>query len=139
MCLRPFVGEETADMAKSFRRERQWHYPPEALRESVVNAVAHRDWTRNGDLEVVRYADRVEVTSPGAMQNGMTVAKMVAGQRVPRNMLISDVLRDYGYADARGMGVRTKIIPLMRAQNGTEPEFEATPDYLKLTLRRAAA
>ena len=137
--MRPFVGEETADMAKSFRRERQWHYPLEALREGVVNAVAHRDWTRNGNVEVVRYADRVEVTSPGAMQNGMTVAKMVAGQRVPRNMLISDVLRDYGYADARGMGVRTKIIPLMRAQNGAEPEFEATPDYLKLTLRRAAA
>ena len=136
--MRPFVSEETANMAESFRRERRWHYPPDALRESVVNALAHRDWTRNGDVEVVRYADRVEVTSPGALRNGMTVAKMVAGQRVPRNTLISDVLRDYGYADARGMGVRTKIIPLMRAENGVEPEFEATPDYLRLTLPRTA-
>lgn len=138
--MRPFVCEETAEMKESLvRREQRWHYPPEALREGVVDAVAHRDWTRNGDIEVVRYADRVEITSPGAMQNGMTVAKLVAGQRVPRNMLISDVLRDYGYADARGMGVRTKIIPLMRAQNGADPEFEATPDYLKLTLRKKAA
>ena len=137
--MRPFVCSETADMARSFRRERQWHYPPEALREGIVNALAHRDWTRYGDVEVARYSDRIEITSPGAMQNGMTVAKMIAGQRVPRNMLISDVLRDYGYADARGMGVRNKIVPLMRAQNGVEPEYEATPDYLKLTLRRSAA
>ena len=134
--MRPFVSDETADMAKSFRRERRWHYPLEALREGVVNALAHRDWTRYGDVEVARYSDRIEITSPGAMQNGMTVAKMVAGQRVPRNMLITDVLRDYGYADARGMGVRNKIVPLMRAQNGVDPEFEATPDYLKVTLRR---
>lgn len=134
--MRPFVCDETADMAKSFRRERRWHYPLEALREGVVNALAHRDWTRYGDVEVARYSDRIEITSPGAMQNGMTVAKMVAGQRVPRNMLITDVLRDYGYADARGMGVRNKIVPLMRAQNGVDPEFEATPDYLKVTLRR---
>lgn len=138
--MRPFVCQETAEMADALlRRERRWHYPREVLRESVVNAFAHRDWTRNGEIEVARYAGRVEVTSPGALQNGMTVAKMVAGQRVPRNMLISDVLRDYGYADARGMGVRTKIVPLMRAQNGADPEFEATPDYLKLTLRRKAA
>ena len=134
--MRPFVCDETADMAKSSRRERRWHYPLEALREGVVNALAHRDWTRYGDVEVARYSDRIEITSPGAMQNGMTVAKMVAGQRVPRNMLITDVLRDYGYADARGMGVRNKIVPLMRAQNGVDPEFEATPDYLKVTLRR---
>jgi ATP-dependent DNA helicase RecG len=44
----------------------------------------------------------------------MTVAKMIAGQRSARNPLIVDILRDYGYVDARGMGVRTKIIPLMK-------------------------
>ncbi len=136
--MRPFVSEETADMAKSFRRERRWHYPPDAMREGVVNALAHRDWSCNADIEVVRYADRVEVTSPGAMPNDMTVAKMIAGQRVSRNTLISDVLRDYGYSDARGMGVRTKIIPLMQQQNGVDPEFEATSGYLKLTLPRRA-
>ena len=72
------------------------------------------------------------------MQNGMTIEKMIAGQRVPRNLLISEVLRDYSYADARGMGVRNKIIPLMRAHNGLAPEFDATEDYLRLTLRRGA-
>ncbi len=37
------------------------------------------------------------------------------------------------------MGVRNKIIPLMRAHNGVDPEFEATEDYLRLTLRRGSA
>jgi ATP-dependent DNA helicase RecG len=88
------------------------------------------------DVEVTVYSDRLEVISPGALQNSMTVEKMIAGQRSPRNPLIVEVLRDYGYVDARGMGVRTKIIPLMRKYNKTEPVFEATDDYLKTALLR---
>ena len=67
----------------------------------------------------------------------MTVAKMKAGQRSPRNPLVVEILRDYGYVDARGMGVRTKIIPLMKQHNQTEPVFEATEDFLKTLLRKA--
>lgn len=52
------------------------------------------------------------------MQNSMTVDKMIAGQRSPRNPLIVGVLLDYGYVDARGMGVRNKIIPLLLKNNG---------------------
>jgi ATP-dependent DNA helicase RecG len=48
-----------------------------------VNALAHRDWTRVEDVEVVTYADRLEIRSPGALQNSMTVEKMLAGQRSP--------------------------------------------------------
>ena len=66
----------------------------------------------------------------------MTIEKMKAGQRLPRNPLIMDILRDYAYVDARGMGVRTKIIPLMKKFNNSEPDFELTEDYLKTTLFR---
>ena len=66
----------------------------------------------------------------------MTVAKMIAGQRFPRNPLIMEILRDYGYVDARGMGVRTKVIPLMRQQNGVEPIFETGEDCVKIVLPR---
>lgn len=66
----------------------------------------------------------------------MTVEKMIAGQRYPRNPLIMEILRDYGYVDARGMGVRTKIIQLMKAQNGMLPEFVATEDFLAVHLRK---
>ncbi len=134
--MRPFVSAEADRVEESLRRERRWHYPLDALREGIVNALTHRDWTRYEQVEVACYADRIEILSPGALQNGMTIKKMIAGQRVPRNLLISETLRDYGYSDARGMGIRNKIIPLMRAHNGVEPEFEATEDYVRLTLRR---
>ncbi len=133
--MRPFISEEAAEVDASMRRERHWLYPVDALREAIVNALAHRDWTRYEEIEIARYADRLEVLSPGALQNSMTVEKMVAGQRSPRNPLIVDVLRDYGYVDARGMGVRNKIIPLLLEHNGTEPEFIVTEDHLRLVLR----
>ncbi len=69
----------------------------------------------------------------------MTIEKMLAGQRSPRNPIIVEVLRDYGYVDTRGMGVRNKIIPLMREANGIEPRFEATEDYVKIVLFRSVS
>ena len=133
--MQPFVAEESDNVDASMRRERRWLYPVEALREAIVNALAHRDWTRYEEIEIARYADRLEVLSPGALQNSMTVEKMIAGQRSPRNPSIVEVLRDYGYVDARGMGVRNKIIPLLLEHNGTEPEFIATEDHLRVLLR----
>ena len=66
----------------------------------------------------------------------MTVSKMIAGQRSPRNTLVVEILRDYGYVDSRGMGVRTKIIPLMRQYNHVDPIFEATDDYVRVVFPR---
>lgn len=132
--MRPFISEEAGNVDESMRRERRWHYPVEAIREATINALAHRDWTRYEEIEIVRYQHRLEILSPGALHNSITVAKMIAGQRSPRNPLIVDVLRDYGYVDARGMGIRNKIIPLLRDQNGVEPEFQATDDHLNLVM-----
>lgn len=134
--MRPFISEEEPDAGEDLRRERNWYYPVEALREALVNAFAHRDWTRIEEIEVVSYSDRLEIKSPGAMQNSMTVEKMIAGQRSPRNTLVVEVLRDYGYVDARGMGVRTKIIPLLTKLNGVAPDFNATEDYLAIRMYR---
>ncbi len=103
----------------------------------MVNAIAHRDWTRFVDIELVVYADRMEVTSPGPLPNTMTVEKMVAGQRSPRNPILVDVLRDYGYVDARGMGIRNKVIPIIRRVTGMDPTIEETDDFLKVVLPAA--
>ena len=134
--IRPFISEESVEIDENMRRERQWHYPWEALRESIINALAHRDWTIAVDIELKVYSHPLEIISPGKLQNSMTIEKMIAGQRSPRNPLIMDILRDYAYVDARGMGVRTKIIPLMKKFNHNEPVFELTDDYLKTTLFR---
>lgn len=132
--VEPYLKLDGAEVNDGFRREPQWLYPRDAVREALVNALIHRDWTRSVDIEIGFYADRLEINSPGAMQNSMTIEKMKAGQRSPRNPILVEVMRDYGYMDARGMGVRTKIIPLMRSQNGTEPLFELTEDHLRTTL-----
>ena len=116
------------------QRERHWDYPVDVIRELVVNAYAHRDWTKNTDVEVGVYSNRMEIISPGALPNGCTVEKVKAGLRVPRNPNMVNILRDYGFMEHLGMGIRRKVIPLMKEHNGTEPEFEATEDYFKVTL-----
>ena len=135
--IQPFVSIEGDALVDGLRRQRVWSYPAAALREAFINALAHRDWTRALDVEVVAYSDRLEVLSPGALQNSMTIEKMLAGQLSPRNPLIVEVLRDHGYVDARGMGVRNKIVPLVREASGSEPRFEATEDYVRVSLPKA--
>ena len=134
--MKPFISQQAADIDQNLRRETQWFYPLEAVREALINALVHRDWTRFVEIEVASYSDRFEVISPGALPNSMTIEKMKAGQRSPRNAIIMEVLRDYGYVDYRGMGVRTKIIPLTKALTGKDPDFIVTDDYLKTVLYR---
>ncbi len=106
------------------RRRRKKALPIDAVREAVVNAAAHRDYTITGtDIEVSLYSDRLEVISPGRLPNGVSVEKMKEGLRVARNELLKEILRDYGYVEHLGMGVRNRIIGSMRVHNGTEPDL----------------
>ena len=132
--IKPFISEESGSVDKNFRRDDLWYYPLEAIREVFINALAHRDWTRFVEIEVGSYSNRMEVISPGALPNSMTIEKMIAGQRSPRNPIIMEVLRDYGYVDYRGMGIRTKVVPLMKEQNNIDPHFVTTEDYLKTVV-----
>lgn len=132
--IRPFITEESNNIDLHMRKSTQMKYPWEAIRETVINALVHRDWTQSVDIEIALYSDRMEITSPGKLPNSMTIEKMLAGQRTPRNPLIVEIMRDYGYVDARGMGVRTKVVPLMKQMNNKEPQYILTEDYLKAIL-----
>lgn len=131
--VRPFISGPDV-MVDNLRREPRYFYPLDALREAILNAVAHRDWTRATEIEVVNFSDRIEITSPGSLPNSMTLEKVLAGQRSPRNSLIVDVLRDYGYVEVRGMGVRRKIVPLTLEFTGKDAILESTDDYFRVTL-----
>jgi ATP-dependent DNA helicase RecG len=99
-------------------------YPHEVLREGIVNALVHRDYSVAGsDVTITIYADRLEIQSPGRLPNTVTVDGMKAGLRYARNQTLVNVMRDYRYVEFRGMGIRDRIIPGMRAHNGTEPAF----------------
>ncbi len=121
------------------RRRRKRAFPLDAVREAVVNAVAHRDYAREGtDVEVSLYGDRLEVISPGRLPNGVTVEKMKEGVvRVARNELLKEILRDYGYIEHYGMGVRSRIIESMQRHNGTEPDLVEEDDRFIVRLWKA--
>lgn len=132
--MRPFIELPASQLQDGLRRTVSSRFAPEAVRETLLNALVHRDWTRAIEVEIVNYADRLVVTSPGALQNSMTVQKMLAGQRSARNPVIMEVMRDYGYVEQRGMGVRRKIVPLTREFSGRDAVFEATDDHVRVTL-----
>lgn len=118
------------------RRRRRKAFPIDAIREAVVNAVAHRDYAREGtDIEVSLYQDRLDVISPGRLPNGVTVEKMREGVvRVARNELLKEILRDYRYIEHHGMGVRNRIIESMRLHNGTQPDLVEEDDRFVVRL-----
>lgn len=115
----------------------QWDFAPESIREAVVNACVHRDWTRPTDIEISLYADHLEIISPGPLPNSVTVERMKQGLRIPRNPILIQTLKDYGYVEHMGMGVKNKIIAGMLKHNGIEPTFHAEDLLLKVCLWRS--
>ena len=113
---------DAAALRRGARRPRGKALPMAAVREAIVNAVAHRDYALAGaDIEVSLYQDRLEVTSPGGLPDGVTEESMRKGARAARNGRLMDVLRDYGYMAHRGLGVPRRLVDAMRAHNGTDP------------------
>lgn len=131
-----FVRRNTTPSARleGARRIDRWEFPEEVVREAVVNALVHRDYSISGtDIMLVIFSDRLEIVSPGRLPNTVTPEGMKTGMRYARNQTLVNIMRDYGYVDARGMGVRNKIIPGMRAHNDTEPDL--IEDEHRFTVR----
>jgi len=86
------------------------------------------------DVELSIYGDRLEIISPGRLPNTVTVEKIKSGYRASRNELIKEVLRDYRYIEAPGLGVPRKIIKGMREHNDTEPDLIEEEDRFIVRL-----
>ena len=126
---------ETVRLADGIRREERWDYPPDVVREAIVNAIVHRDYSLSGtDIELSIYANRLEIVSPGRLANSITPAHMRAGCRSARNELLKDVMRDYGYLEHMGMGVPRKIVRGMMEHNGTDPDLEEEGERFTVRL-----
>lgn len=131
--LQSLLSEESLDR-DGITRSRKWMYPPEVLRELLVNAFAHRDWTKFNTNKIEIFSDRLEITTAGALPNTMTPEKILAGVQYPRNPILVRVLRDLGEMDDRGMGFRRKVIPILKEHGFIAPQLEATEDYFKVTV-----
>src|SRR5262245_13828262 len=125
---------------RGFFREDEPEYPYEALREAVVNAVVHRDYSRIGEtVRLFMYEDRVEVRSPGALLPSITLADLVAMrvQSRRRNPVLAWYLRVMpGYMERIGSGIRF-MINEMRRMELPDPEFTEHQDFV-VTFRNGA-
>ena len=118
------------------QRVARWDYPLNAIREALVNALIHRDYTIKTDVELSIYSNRLEIISPGRLPNTITIERMKAGCRSARNELLRDVMRDCGYVEDMGRGISHTIMPEMEKHNGTEPEFKEEETRFTLILRK---
>ncbi len=109
-------------------------YPAPAVREAIVNAVAHRDYAIRGDeIRVLMFSDRVEVYSPGRLPGHVTVDN-IADERFSRNEVIAQVLSDMGFIERLGYGI-DRMIRLMREWGLPAPRFAETTNGFKVALR----
>jgi ATP-dependent DNA helicase RecG len=108
-------------------------YPVEAVREAVVNAVAHRDYSIRGEgIRISMFAKRVEFYSPGRLPGQVTVHN-IADERFSRNETIVQVLADMGLIERLGYGIN-RIMRLMADWGLSPPAFAETARGFVLTL-----
>ena len=114
-------------------REEKTEYPRAAIREVIVNAVAHRDYSIRGDeIRIAMFADRIEVYSPGRLPGHVTL-KNIVDERFSRNDVIVQLLGDLGYIERLGYGI-DRLLGLMREHNLQRPRFTETANGFKVVL-----
>lgn len=96
--------------------------PAVVLRELLVNAVAHRDYTISGPIRVIVFDDRVEIRTPGSLPNTVTIESLRTGIHVLRNPTIYNILLKLKTVTDAGSGI-ARVIRLMREKLGSEPRF----------------
>ena len=131
MKINLYVG----DRSKSIQVDVIYELPLRAVKEAIVNAVAHRDYTSNASVQVMLFPDRLEILNPGKLPVGLTIEELYAAHRsIPANPLIADTLYFYGTIEKMGTG--TEDISNLCTQMGLkQPEFEQGSGF-KVTLYR---
>ena len=123
---------------RGFEPEPKPELPKEALREAIVNAVAHRDYTIRGPIRLFVFDDRIEIHTPGRPPNGVDADAMRSGAHVVRNPWIYARLSDAGLVTRAGTGIR-RIVRLVREATGREAGIEVRDFEVLLTIPRKRA
>jgi len=104
--------------------------PNKVIRELIVNAVAHRDYSIAARrIQVFLFADRVEVSSPGRIPNTLTIDKIKTGNSALRNPVIVKYLDNLRYIDALGRG-----IPMIVREMGEKVNFREEGELFKVVI-----
>lgn len=113
----------------------KYEIPKEIVAEALVNAIAHRDYTNNGSVQVMLFSDRLEVINPGALPLGWTTEKLKGlHTSVPANPLLAEPMYLKGYIERLGTGT-ADIMRIAKENNLPEPNFEQEEEF-KIILYR---
>jgi predicted HTH transcriptional regulator len=109
--------------------------PLESIREAIVNAVAHRDYTSKGSIQVMLFRNRLEIWNPGHLPTGITIEQLYeVHESFPNNPLIANPLYLAAYAEKLGTGT-ADILKQCLAIGLKPPTFSQT-DNFRITFWR---
>ena len=117
-------------------REDKTEYPIKALREIILNAVIHRDYsvyTENDPIRIEIYDDRIEVSNPGGLYGRLSIDDLGTVRSDIRNPYIASVLETLDITENRYSGIPT-IFGEMKKNNLLPPKFEEIRGVFKVTL-----
>jgi ATP-dependent DNA helicase RecG len=108
------------------------NYPPEAIREALLNSVVHRDYSYSGSTLISIYEDRIEFVSLGGLPKGISFRDLMLGVSVLRNNHLADIFYRLHLIEAYGTGV-PKIMEYYREYT-IQPSIEVSDNAFKITL-----
>ena len=118
---------------EGLHRENLYPIPEKVIREAIVNAFLHRDYTINGaKVMVLLFSDRLEIKSPGCPPNTMTIERMKAMVSVPRNSMLFQFMYDYHYIERLGRGIPMIFSEMKKL--GVEPEIRIEGEETILSI-----
>jgi ATP-dependent DNA helicase RecG len=124
---------------EGFKRIDIPEYSLEVLREAIINAVVHRDYSKHGEsIRVFCYPDRVEIHNPGVLLPGITIEQMERGnvQSKLRNPIVANLLKDVpGYMERLGSGIRFMLDETART-GLPAPQFREMGEFI-VTFHKA--
>lgn len=113
------------------RMEKQ-DYPEEALREALLNAMVHRDYSFSGSIIINVNDSAIEFISIGGLLPGLSVEDIRSGISQPRNRKLAEIFHRLKLIESYGTGIR-RIFKLYE-NNSVQPRIEVTPNAFKLIL-----
>src|SRR5699024_11153931 len=107
-------------------------YPSEALREALLNAITHRDYSFSGSTLISIFDDRIEFVTIGGLVRGLTFDDIMLGVSALRNQNLANVFYRLKLIEAYGTGILK--INESYAECAVKPQFEVTDNAFKITL-----
>jgi predicted HTH transcriptional regulator len=131
-----FIEKHTLHGAEigRMRRKERWSLPPVAVREAIINAVAHADYSQRGaPLRLAIFDDRLEIENPGLLPFGLTVEDLPRGVSKLRNRVIGRVFHALGLIEQWGSGIQRMTAACLEAGLAA-PVFEELAIRFRVTL-----